>query len=115
MIAVLESRRDTWPVMIKDSLGDAYFQLGKSDHLLGRPEPADAALSKALDFLSKRDDPSKAFDCLHWRWATLVTLKKTAQAQEVGNDLVKLVNAEISKQKPSAKLGDSVITTAVWF
>lgn len=115
MIALLESRRDTWPVLIRDSLGDGYFQLGKSYHLLRRPELADAALIKALDFLSKRDDPSEALECLHWRWATLESLKKTAQAQEVGRELVKLVNAEISKKKPSAKLGAAVITTAVWF
>ncbi len=115
MIAIVESRRDTWPVMIRDTLGDGYFQLGKSYYLLRRFELADAALIKAFDFVSKRDDVSEAFECLHWRWATLETLKKTAQSQEVGRELVKLVNAEISKKKPSAKLGNTLISTAVWF
>jgi hypothetical protein len=45
----------------------------------------------------------------------LERLKKTVQTQEVGRELVKLVNAEISKKKPSAKLGNAVISTAVWF
>lgn len=115
MIAVLEGPRDTWPIMIRDSLGDGYFKLGKSYHSLKRLEQADAALVKALDFLSKKEDPSETFECLHWRWATLHTLKKTTQAEEVYRELVKLVIGEIAKKKPSAKLGAALMTTAVWF
>ncbi len=115
MIALLEAQRETWPVLTRDSVGDAYFNLGKTYHRLQRLEQAESALLKALNFLSKREDPSEAFECLHWRWATLHTLKRTAQADEVYKALVKIVNDEVEKKKASTKLVGSLLTTAVWF
>lgn len=110
VIARYEPRQKSAPWLVGESLGEDYFQLGKSYYKLGRFDVAERSLRKAFATESNAEQPdsNRQSTTLVWQWFTADSLKKHEEAARFYQELIRLVQTDLAKPHPNELLGDNL-------